>query len=84
MPSKKNPAERFREFAAKVSPPPTSLLACAHVPAISAEARQTARLMLGDLGTDAGRIDRIAASLDRLVQLNETATSGKQRRGSGR
>jgi hypothetical protein len=84
MPSKKTPAERFREFAAKVSPPPTSLLACAHVPTVSAEAQQTARLMLGDLGADADRVDRIAASLDRLVKLNEAAASGKQRRGSGR
>ena len=84
MPTKKTPAQRLREFASKVTVPPTSLLACAHFPRVSLEAQQAARLMLGDLGTDAGRIDRVAASLDRLVKLNEAATSGKQRRGSGR
>jgi hypothetical protein len=84
MPSKKPPVERFREFAAAVSPPPTSLLAIAHVPRVSLEAQRTARLMVGDLDADTGRVSRIAASLDRLVQLNEAAASGKQRRGSGR
>lgn len=28
----KSPGAKLRKFAAKVSPPPTSLLACAHVP----------------------------------------------------
>ena len=84
MPSKKNPVERFRDFAAAVSPPPTSLLATAHVPPVSSEAQRAAQLMVGDLAADAGRVNRIAASLDRLVQLNEATGSGKQRRGSGR
>ena len=83
MPSKKTPAERFREFAATVPPLPTSLLATGHTPT-SAQARRAAQLMVGGLEADKGRVDRIAASLDRLVELNQdqASTSGKQRRGS--
>jgi hypothetical protein len=84
MPSKKNPAERFRELAAAMPEWPTSLLATAHVPAVSAQARKAAQLMVGALGADRQRVDRVAASLDRLVELNQASASGKQNRGSGR
>jgi hypothetical protein len=84
MPSKKTPADRFREFAATVPPLPTSLLATAHVPAVSPEARRAAQLMVGGLGADNDRIVRIAASLDRLVQQSRarSASTGKRRRAS--
>jgi len=84
MPSKKTPAERFREFAAKVPPPPTSLLATAHPPTVSPEARRAAELMVGGLDADNERIVRIAANLDRLVQLSKRQSSspGRRRRGS--
>lgn len=85
MASKKSPQERFREFAAGVPPLPTSLMASAHSPTTSPAARTAARLMVGDLRSDEGRIVRIATNLDRLVQLNQSQTSsGKQRRGSGK
>lgn len=83
MTSKKNPQDRFREFAAGVPPLPTSLMATALAPTTQA-ARLAARLMVGDLASDESRIVRIATNLDRLVELNQeqTASSGRQRRGS--
>jgi hypothetical protein len=83
MTSKKNPQDRFREFAAGVPALPTSLMATAHAPTSQA-ARKVARLMVGDLSSDEGRIARIATNLDRLVELNQgqTSSSVKQRRGS--
>ena len=85
MTSKKNPQDRFREFAAGMPAMPTSLMATAHAPS-SPAARQAARLMVGDLASDEGRIVRIASNLDRLVELNQgqTSSSGKQRRGSNK
>lgn len=82
----KSPAKRFQELAAKVSAPSTGLLATSHVPAASAATRHAARLMVGGLDADDGRITRIAASLSRLVELNQPSVSvaGKQRRGPGR
>jgi hypothetical protein len=82
MASKKTPQDRFREFAAKVPRLPTSLLATAHAPT-SPAAQRAARLMVGDLSSDDGRIDRIAANLDRLVELNRReASSSMLRRGA--
>ena len=83
MRSKKNPQDRFREFAAGMPALPTSLMATAHAPTSQA-ARQAARFMIGDLSSDEGRIVRIATNLDRLVELNQgqAESSGKQRRGS--
>jgi hypothetical protein len=85
MTLKKSPQDRFREFAAGVPALPTSLMATAHAPT-SPAARQAARLMVGDLSSDEGRIVRIATNLDRLVELNQgqATSAGKQRRGSGK
>ncbi|MBP6840026.1 MAG: hypothetical protein KBG28_13120 [Kofleriaceae bacterium] len=85
MTSKKTPQERFREFAAAMPALPTSLMATAHLPS-SPAARRAARLMVGDLSSDEGRVARIATSLDRLVQLNQrqATSTGKQRRGSSK
>lgn len=84
MASKKNPQERFREFAAHVPPLPTSLLATASAPLPASPAtRRAAKLMVGDLASEDGRVDRIAANLERLIELNQRQTA-KQRRGSGR
>lgn len=87
MTSKKTPADRFREFAATVPPFPTSLLAAAHAPAVSPEARQVAQLMVGGLEADDDRVTRIAANLDRLVLLSKapmarSSRAGKRRRAS--
>lgn len=84
MPSKKTPADRFRELAATVPPLPTSLLATAHVPAVSPEARRAAPLMVGGLEADNDSIIRVAANLDRLVQTSKAQPSSArtQRRGS--
>jgi hypothetical protein len=83
MPSKKTAADRFLEFAATVPPMPTSLLASAHSPVTSAEARRAARLMVGGLASDEGRIARIARNLDKLVEIKRarSAPPGSQRRG---
>lgn len=83
MASKKSPQDRFREFAAGVPVSPTSLMATAQAPA-SPAATQAARLMVGDLSSDEGRVGRIATSLDRLVELNQAMSPAKQRRGSGK
>jgi hypothetical protein len=84
MTTKKTPTDRFRELAARVPPPPTSLLATAHMPAVSPEARKAAQLMVGGLDANNERIIRIAANLDRLVELNKKQASirGRRRRGS--
>jgi hypothetical protein len=86
MASKKTAADRFLEFAATVPPMPTSLLASARPPAISATAHRAARLMAGGLAADEGRIVRIAQNLDRLVEIKraKSAPSGNQRRGARR
>jgi hypothetical protein len=82
MTSKKTPAERFQALAAALPEPPTSLLATAHSPAVSPAAYQAARQMVGDLGGDPGRVDRIAAQLDRLVRMKRAdGQAEKKHRG---
>lgn len=84
MASKKTQVKRFRELAAALPVWPTSLLALAHVPTVSAQARTVAQQMVGGLGADKTRVDRIAANLDRLVELNQSSASSKQNRGTRR
>lgn len=77
MSLKKPPADRFREFAVRVPPPPTSLLATAHVPDVppqtpsatplTAEAALEQALERGLAQADAGDLidaDEVLAELE--------------------
>jgi hypothetical protein len=80
MPSSKKPKrDAFLAFAEGLPPLPTSVMAAAEPPrAASPDVRRAAELMVG--AVDRGRVARVAAHLDELVQLDQQAQVPSRKR----
>ena len=73
----------FEELVERLPPLEVSGLASAESPPPSAESMRAAQTLVGGLPGGADRVARVAAKLDRLVELSRHATHRRKRSKNG-
>jgi hypothetical protein len=73
----------FEELVRRVGPLPVTGLASAESPPVSAASVRAARTLVGGLPGGETRVARVAAKLDRLVELSRGAEHPRKRTQNG-
>ncbi len=73
----------FEELVRRVGPLPVTGLASAESPRVSAASVRAARTLVGGLPGGETRVARVAAKLDRLVELSRGAELPRKRTQNG-
>jgi hypothetical protein len=73
----------FEELVRRVGPLPGTGLASAESPPVSAASVRAARTLVGGLPSAESRVARVAAKLDRLVELSKSAEHPRKRTQNG-